>query len=313
MRLFSAIFLALLPVFGFGQHGGRLAFEKFPTIKKTTLLVVLPEGDDAYKTAILPAIQEHWTLMPTEVVSVTEMADFSRNEQFSMLIIDNSERIRHTVDGDDVIRRNHIALYHCNRGEYLKAYGGKEAVTQWAFEDVTNTASYEYKLPGLIQAMHNYLSFLDTAKATEDSHNKKLEVFRNYQADQLKEMTLLLNAEDLPENLNFASVQSTYPYPIESVGPSEIQEAIESKDATKAFLHFGPQYEDIFVIGTGDGTIFYHARPTERLQLRTQDFREMKEIIDSPPVPQATVSERLDKFGKNLQGKFKRKKKKGSE
>lgn len=309
MRLFSAILLALFPTFIFSQHGGRLAFEKFPTIKKTTLLVVLPEGDDTYKTSILPAIQEHWTITPTEAISVTELPEFSRNEAFSMLVIDNSERIRRSVDGDDVIRRNHIALYHCNRGEYLKAYGGKEAVTQWAFEDVRATSDYSYKLPGLIMAMHNYLTFLDTANATEDSHNKKLDVFRNYQADQLKDKTILLNTDDLPENLNVASIQGVYPYPMEAVGSSEIQTALEEK-ADKAFLHFGPEFEDIYVIGTSDGTIYYHARPTERMQLRGQDFRAMKAIIDSPPVPQETMSERLDKFGKNLQGKFKRKKKK---
>ena len=310
MRSFFIFLLSCLPILVLSQNGGRLAFEKFPTIKKTTLLVVLPEGDEAYNAAILKGVQENWTLMPTEVISVTELPNYGRNQQYSMLIIDNSERIRHTVDGDDIIRRNHIALYHCNRGEYLKAYGGKEAVTQWAFEDVTDTESYVYKLSALIQASHNYLTFLDTAKATEDSHNKKLDVFRNHQADRLKGMTILVNPGELPENLNIASIQSAYPYPIESANPEAIQSAIEERDASKAFLHFGPNYEDIFAISTDSGTILYHARPTERLQLRAQDFRAMKAVVDTPPVPQETMSERLDKFGKNLQGKLKRKKKK---
>ena len=274
------------------------------------MLVVLKEGDDAYNAALLKGVQENWTLMPTEVIPVTDVPKYARNEQYSMLIIDNSERIRHTVDGDDVIRRNHLALYHCNRGEYLKAYGGKEAVTQWAFADVIDTETYTYKLTGLIQAMHNYLTFLDTAQATEDTHNKKLDVFRNYRADQLKGITILVNPAELPENLNISSIQSAYTYPIEAASPEEIQTAIEEKDGNKAFLHFGPKYEGIYVITADSGQILYHAKPTERLQLRAQDFRAMKVIVNEPPVPQASMSERLDNFGKNLQGKLKLKKKK---
>lgn len=310
MRILPAIFICLIPLLVMSQQGGRLAFEGFPTIKKTTMLVVLPEGDDAYNQAILKAVNTYWELMPVEAISIVDLEEYGRNEAYSMLVLDNSERIRHTVDGDDVIRRNHLALYHCNRGEYLKAYGGKEAVTQWAFFDVSETDAFNYKLTGLIQAMHNYLTFLDTAGVNEDTHNKKLDVFRNYQADQLKEKTLLVNPEDLPEGLTIEAIQAAYAFDLQKASRKDIQAALDSQDPSKAFLHTGPDYSDLTIISTREGTILYQSKPTERLQLRVQDFQSMKATIESPPVPQESMSEKLDKFGKAFQGKFKRKKKK---
>ncbi|MEM7654728.1 MAG: hypothetical protein AAF399_01255 [Bacteroidota bacterium] len=300
--------LILLPSISMAQAGGRLSYEKYASVKNTTLIVVMDSTDNEYNDRIKSVMNHYWKLMPVEYVQQKDLDEYARNTDYSMLVRDRSERIRRTATASNVIRRNHLAMYHCDRGAFLKAYGGKEAVTQMEFADIAATDAYSYKLGAIVQSMQHYLMFLDTADITEDTYEYKLDHFQNHQAGQLTSKTLWINEEDLPAYLTASDIQDVYPYQVRLVRREAIQAAIQDGLADVAFLHLGPEVEDIYVLSAAEGRVLYHRDPQEHKVLSKADFRQMAAVADSPPVLQETWSERLDKVGKFFQGGKKKKK-----
>ncbi|RMG60405.1 MAG: hypothetical protein D6722_21035 [Bacteroidetes bacterium] len=286
--------LATTPLFA--QEGGRLAFKQFADFQGTTTLMVLYDDAPAYNQALRAAVAAHWSLTPVQFIQEKEIAKYANDTRYSMLVRDHSEKSHSRVTGTTVIRRNHLALYVCGKGPDLKNYGGKAAVTQFEFADINDVASYAPKLPALIGAMHSYLTFLSEEKITEDNHDKKLEYFRNADAGKLSGMTLYLLNSDLPEALRDPNqLLKQYPYDFEIVNADLFGQAMRENRTDAAFLHLGPQAEDVYVL-TAQGKPLYHAHPGLRENLEARDFAHIAHQVANPPEAPLSFMDRLRKL-----------------
>ncbi|MDX1909100.1 MAG: hypothetical protein SF053_18830 [Bacteroidia bacterium] len=271
--------LMLIGLLGFvlsplaGQNGGRIAFLQFPKIKATTMLVVEYEGQPQYNETIRQAVTQYWTLTPYKFISAAELTDYVKDDTYSMLVLDSTEKARHGVERTDIIKRNHLALYLCGKGLDMRNYGGKAALTQFQFRDAYATEEYLYKLPGLVQAMHDYLLFLNTQKITEDNHDKKYEAWRNRDVATLANVALYVVTHDLPEDLrDETQLRSWYQYDLQLVTPDEVATALAQQKPDIAFLHIAPNVTDLYIISAQGGKVLYHATPTIRGQFTKQDW-----------------------------------------
>ncbi|MEZ4828058.1 MAG: hypothetical protein R3C61_17510 [Bacteroidia bacterium] len=269
---FSFFFVLTFSVI-LGQNGRTRAVEEWPKIKKTTMLVVLYEGQDAYNEKIKNTIEKYWTIIPFQFVTPDELLKLSLSKDYSMLVRNDSERFINRVGRTDRIKSNHLALYLCGNGADMRNYPGAEAIVQYQFNDINDVDEYLYKLTAIIQSMQNYLVFLDTNKITEDNHPKLLKKYDNALANTLHEKTLLLLPEQLSADLqNPETLKRYYKYEVSIVDKEAIAAAIEAQIPTVAFLHIDPRGKNIYVLSAEGGRIMYEAETVISGHLTADDF-----------------------------------------
>lgn len=258
---------------GFAQNGRTRAVEEWPKIKKTTTLVILYEGQDAYNEKIKDAVEKYWKVTPYQFATTEELLKLSMSKDYSMLVRNDAERFINRVGRTDRIKSNHIALYLCGNGADMRNYPGAEAIAQYQFTDVNNVDEYLYKLTAIIQSMHNYLVFLDTNKITEDNHPKLLKKFDNALANTLHEKTLFLLEEQLSTDLqDLETLKKYYKYEVSIVDKAAIAAAIDAQLPNVAFLHIDPRGKTLYVLSAEGGRIMYEAETVIPGHLTAGDF-----------------------------------------
>lgn len=266
---------------GFSQNGRTRSVEEWPKIKKTTTLVILYEGQDAYNEKIKEAIEKYWTITPYQFATTEELLKLSMSKDYSMLVRNDSERFINRVGRTDRIKSNHIALYLCGNGADMRNYPGAEAITQYHFTDVNNVDEYLYKLTAIIQSMHNYLVFLDTNKITEDNHPKLLKKFNNALANTIHEKTLFVLEEQLSTDLqDMETLQKYYKHEINIVDKAAIAAAIDAQIPNVVFLHIDPRGKNLYVISAEGGKIIYEAETAIPGQLTADDFSALSRVAN---------------------------------
>lgn len=286
MRLLSCLAAGLLIWLGASaQAGGSNSFLKYPDFKGDTLLVVTDENEPDYSESLRKAVESYWKLTPFRFLSIEELKPRMKSESYAFLIRDNTTKEFQRVDRVDVVQRNHLAIYLSGLGSDLRAYGGKNAITQFQFADIDLTTSYLYKLPALLRAMQSYLAFVDTTKLTEDNYPKKLLAFQRGKVAQLKGATLMMVAEELPEALrDSAALAAAYSLPFRLTDRETVGEAIAAEQAETAFLHFDPEFEAFYVISSR-GEIWYYGSPAERKTFTAAELQALAKAAQAQPKP----------------------------
>jgi hypothetical protein len=283
-RLWCSLAAGLLfPLCASAQAGGSNSFLKYPDFRGDTLIVVTDENEPDYSEAVQKSIESYWKLSPFRFMGIEDLKPLMKSEAYAFLIRDNTMKEFQRVDRVDVVQRNHLAIYLSGLGSDLRAYGGKNALAQFQFADVSLTPSYLYKLPALLRAMQSYLAFVDSTKLTEDNYKKKLLAFQTAGVSQLKGATLLMVAEELPEALrDSAALAKAYPLPFRLSDREALAAAIASEQAGAAFLHFEPEYEAFYVISSR-GEIWYYGSPAQRKTFTSAELQALAKAAQAQP------------------------------
>ena len=272
------IFL-LISQSAFSQNGRDRAVKDLKKFKGTEMLVVLYDGDELYNTEIKDAVSKYWTITPYSFIPQNELRNYAFEEEYSMLVRNDAKRVIHRVGRTDHIQSNHLAIYVCGKGDNLMNYTGQNALSQIHFKDINDTESYSYKLKALVQHMHEYLSFLEEKKITEDNHAKELRLFNTQEVKKLSGMTLYILKEELPEKLNdLEKLRKFYEHEVEIVGKEEIQAAIATQNGNVAFLHLDPRIKNLYVISAQGGKILYQAPTQDWGTLKGKDFSTLSRV-----------------------------------
>lgn len=264
------------------QNGRTPAVEDFPNFKKSTMLVVLDGVDETYNNAIKVAVATYWTITPFQFVTQDEFfhLDGQNEDNYSMLIRNNSERIFKRVNRETKIKSNHLAIYMYNKGIDLRNYTGRDALTQFHLPDVMDTEAYLYKLTAMVQNMQRYLEFLESTEITEDTHPGLVESFNNQDVGSLADRTLYLLAEQLPEKLqDVEKLKKVYKYNIAIIEKEGIAQAIEAQQPDGAFLHTDPRTKTMYILATDGGKILYAADLNKPGEIGNSDFAALSRKI----------------------------------
>ncbi|MDX2245577.1 MAG: hypothetical protein SF052_02295 [Bacteroidia bacterium] len=277
---FCILFFSALSVI-FAQNGRTISVEEWPKVKKTTMLVVLYEGQDAYNETIKKAVETYWKVIPYQFVTTDELLKLSMSKEYSMLVRNDSERFINRVGRTDRIKSNHLAIYLCGNGADMRNYQGAEAITQYHFTDINNPDEYLYKLVAIVQSMHNYLVFLDTNKITEDNHPKLLEKFNHALANTIHEKTLFLLAEQLSTDLqNMETLKKYYKYEVAIVEKDAIAAAIDAQNPDVIFMHTDPRVKTLYILSAEGGKIMYEAETAIPGFITAGDFAALSRAAD---------------------------------
>lgn len=282
--------------------------EDFPEVKSSTLLVILYEEDELYNSNIKEIIEENWTFTPYQFVDTAELYEISKNkgdQEYAILVRNNSHRLVRRVNGTDKIQSNHLALYLLDTGSDMRNYTGKDALTHFQMKDVRNTMEYFHKLPAFIKYMQLYLKFVDEKKPTEDTHGKLLREFNNAHTDSLQNYTLLIEQTDVQDFMSLEEIQALYPYKVEWVEAANILTAVKGEEQDKVFVHLDPRLKYLTIMHAASGEILYRERTDTSGALGKADFRKLGKAAGGSPEPKSKKWQ--DKFRR-----FSRSKKSGN-
>jgi len=283
------------------QNGARLSFERYESIKEEVLLVALYEEDSLYNDIIRTNIEKYWKITPFKFVPEQDLIKLASEDEYAMLVRDNSQKIR---GRGRLIQRNHLSIFPSGRGGDWANYGGHFAISQFHLSKVEQTQDIAYKLPGLLQVMHHYMSFLDTVKfIDEDYFPPLLDQWQNQYNQDLSKKTLYLTKEDLGKDLSIEKVRKAYPYPVELVSTDSIGKMIDQQQTGTAWFHIDPRKKELWAIDSESGHILYHAKTDDYGSLTIKDWKAMSKAVeaqneeDTKPIDDAIL--RVNKlFGK---------------
>ncbi|MEL6250544.1 MAG: hypothetical protein AAFR87_00930 [Bacteroidota bacterium] len=299
--------LAFLLIFGAcqlsAQNGRYASLEDFPEVKSSTLLVVLYEDDDTYNDKIKEIVESHWTFTPYQFVDTAELYEISKNkgdQEYSMLVRNNSFRLVRRVNGSDKIQSNHLALYLMDTGSDMRNYTGKDALTQFQMKDVRNTLEYFHKLPALIKYMQLYLKHVEEKSPTEDTHGKLLRDFNSQNTQKLKDYTLLIDKEELGDLMNPEEIAEIYGHKVEVVEAAVILAAVHNEEEQKAFLHLDPRIKQITILDAANGEVLYLQRTDTTGELNKADFKKLgRAAIGDVDKPSKKLKDRIRRFNRS--------------
>lgn len=272
--LLMALSLAASPLRA--QVGQLRSCEKLPQLKQTTTLVVLDDQETAYNQRMRQTIEAYWDITPVKYISQNELPTYLGNAAYSMLVRNNAQRmVRRTGGRTSTVKNNDLGLYLCNQGP-MENYLAGDALVMVRLEDVMQTDAYLHKLTGLVQAMLQYLAFLENEQVDENSYDKAIKTYAVRNAARLAEVTLLVCESDLPPKLRKPErLAKVYGHPVEVVDEQAIAEALEAQREGTAFLHLHPRQREFFVIEVAGGTLLYQAEVHSYGQLKFRDFATM--------------------------------------
>lgn len=260
MHVKSIAHLLLLCLFfaGFNasaQTGRYQNVRKFSGFKSTTTLIVLEDSNAAYNAALRAATDNgRWTVTPVKYIYRSELEPYLINPDYSMLIKNNQFKVVRRASGNDILRSNDVGVYRCNQGD-LSNYATVDAIATIRLLDVMREEDYVYKLSGLIEAMHDYLLFLDNNAVRPDMHDKMMEQYFNARNAELADRKLLICEDEVDESLDPSRY---YKNDVEVVEKSVIQQAVLEHQPGKAFIHMHPRKLYLMVIATENGQVLYY-------------------------------------------------------
>jgi len=302
-KIISLIIGIFLCANAIAQNGRYASLEDFPEVKGSTLLVVLYEGDDLYNNSIKEIIESNWKFTPYQFVDTAELYHISKtkgDEEYSMLVRNNALRLVNRVNGTDKIQSNHLAIYLLDKGNDMRNYTGKDALTQFQCKDVRNTQEYYHILPAMVKYMQLYLQHVDEKKPTEDNHEKLLRVFNNAHTQKLANYTLYIDQDDMPEDLEITKLREVYTDSIAVVEKSVIQEAVKNGKENTAFLHLDPRVKQITIMDAATGEVLYLTRTVSSGELQDADFKKMSKAAAGEVVKKRNkLREKLNKLKKS--------------
>lgn len=278
MNLFRNVFLLFITLMGglsiHAQTGRYRAIDEFfDQAKKSTLLVVEYEDDFDYNNSIKRAVDIFWTFTPVEIIPFSDLHKYANDDKYTMLIRNNSTRVKRGVRTTDQIKSNHLAIYLCGKGSDLRGYTGADALVQYHFRDIEDTDSYVFKISSLVRTMQSFLQFVDTTETTELKYERAVEEYLNELSHTLENKILYVLKDDLPEKLrDEKKLQKYYKNTIQIADKETIRKAVLTNREDGAILHLDPRVKEIFVIGIREGRILYHAPVKKRGSLTGKDF-----------------------------------------
>jgi len=285
------------------QNGRYASLEDFPEVKNSTLLVVLYEDDDTYNDKIKEVIESHWTFTPYQFVDTAELYEISKNKgdnEYSMLVRNNSLRLVRRVSSTDKIQSNHLALYLMDTGTDMRNYTGKDALTHFQLKDVRNTMEYFHKLPAFVKYMQLYLRHVEEKNPTEDTHGKLLREFNSQNTQKLKDYTLLIDQEEIGEMMSQEEVAEIYGHKVEIVEPAVILAAVHNEEEQKAFMHLDPRIKQITIMDAASGEVLYLQRTDTTGELNKADFKKLaKAAVGESDAPSKKLKDRIRRFNRS--------------
>lgn len=281
----SKIFFVPIIVYGclsvHSQTSTPRGCESYRFFKGTTTLIVLDAGDSSRYNDIMKAtIEKYWTVSPYKIITLTEMYPLLANDEYSILVKNGTERTIRRVKGTSVIKNSEIGLFVAGRGS-LDMYVANDAVAYIKLGNLLEIDAYDYKLGGLVQALHYYVSeFLAIKDIDRDNHPKEEAFFLNQYNHQLKDHTLFIYKGDLPEGMSVEDVQKRYKFPVEVVEKERIEEAVLNQEEGVAFLHVYPRAKMIQVIKASGGVFLYGAPSIKYGEFRGKDMAAISKAAE---------------------------------
>lgn len=276
-----------------------MSFEQYSSFKGDSLLVLTGKDAD-YDKAITEAISQYWKASPYRFVNEKELYTLANSESYSMLVLDKSSKTR----GTTTIRRKHLSLFPCGRSADLTNYGGKYAVSQFSLYDVENSSSFNEKLPFLLRSMQAYLTFLDTAQSLmEDTYEAALVSWKNAHRSELKNMTLIIPADNLEKGSSEDDLKAVYPYKLEVVKATEIGKFRKMEEGAKALFQMDARKRNISIIAE-DGRVLYYGEAANPGELSARDLKAIGKAVDTPYEEGNSLESRFNRFGRKLNKKL---------
>jgi hypothetical protein len=228
--------------------------EKF--LKTKTWVVYEDNPFIEYNTVIEKTMQSEWNLTPYGFISITDFETMRRDPDYSFLVLTE------VFFEKDRSQTHYDFLSILLGGSYYGINDMPEVcLLPLSYADA-DEATYIFKLPALLRYMQGFIEgFANDPGFLE---GKGLHLFNKFNAE-LKDKTILMMEQDLAYDLRaLENLEKIYPFSIDLVDMTRMEEAIMSGDENVVLLHkVGPginkQKTRCFKIlmGANDGKIYY--------------------------------------------------------
>lgn len=259
------------------QSTTRSGVEQFSRFKQTTMLVVLDsDASSPYNQILDKAIRKHWAITPYTFITEDELPFYEGKAEYSLFLKNDNVQTVKKVRRTFTIKNNNLGIY-LNDFPTLQRYSASDAVAYIKLQDVNDYRAYLYKLEGLIQGLHTYLSsFLNNYEVTRDNlDDLEVEHF-NARNQEIKEYMLYINANELPQGIEDADkLKKYYKHNVLIVSEDDIERAIADQEEGVAYLHLYPRVKKIQVVTTNGGEVLYSATPKEYGKFQIKDLSEI--------------------------------------
>ncbi|MEM9934903.1 MAG: hypothetical protein AAF824_14855 [Bacteroidota bacterium] len=249
----------------------------FPRFKQTTMLVVLDnDAHSTYNQIVDKAIRKYWAITPFTFITQNELPMYEGKDEYSLFLKNDNTRTVKKVRQTYTIKNNNLGIY-LNDFPTLQRYSASDAVAYIKLEDVNDYNAYLYKLEGLIQSLHTYLSsFLNNYEVSRDNLDDLEEEHFNARRTEIKQYLLYISANDLPPGIkDTEKLAKYYKHNFLIVSEGDIERAIAEQEEGVAYLHLHPRVKKIQVVTANGGEILYSTIPKEYGKFQIKDLTEL--------------------------------------
>lgn len=256
----------------YAQMGQSYSCERINSFLRTTTLVVLDDFDSEYNKVVTEVIDSLWHITPVKFIKFAELNTYHGKDEYSMLVKNGAIRSVHRPGGRvSTIKNNELALYFCDQGPLVN-YLANDAMAMVRVSSIKETDNYLYKLHTLIQTMQNYLGYVKEKQVNRNNYDRFAKAYKTENLPLLKYYNLMINADEMPDNLNLAKAEKAYGFSVEYASKEKIAEAIREKRKGTAILHLHPRLREYYIIGVEEGKVLYSAKTLDYGKLAVKDF-----------------------------------------